>query len=137
MGKLTATAVKALVKKPGRHGDGDGLFLEVGRNWRCLMGCAGPEGRPAARHRAWQLQQGSALPRPRSGREVRAEVGTGLDPVLERQKAAGVPTFRVAAGIVHAEQKNGLEERQASPPVADDAADQCLPDSWPSPGELD
>lgn len=31
MGKLTATAVKALIKKPGRHGDGDGLFLEVGR----------------------------------------------------------------------------------------------------------
>lgn len=30
MGKLTATAVKA-ASAPGRYGDGDGLFLLVGR----------------------------------------------------------------------------------------------------------
>jgi integrase len=39
--------------------------------------------------------------------EVRAQVESGLDPVLERQKAAGVPTFKVAAALVHSEHKRG------------------------------
>ena len=30
MGKLTATGIRAL-KEPGRYGDGDGLFLLVGK----------------------------------------------------------------------------------------------------------
>ena len=40
MGKLTATAVKA-AKAAGRYGDGDGLFLLVGktgaRSWVCRV----------------------------------------------------------------------------------------------------
>ncbi|MES2493405.1 MAG: hypothetical protein V4579_09020 [Pseudomonadota bacterium] len=31
----------------------------------------------------------------------------GIDPVAERRKAAGVPTFRQAAALVHAEHKAG------------------------------
>lgn len=31
MGKLTATAVKA-AREPGRYGDGDGLWLVIGKN---------------------------------------------------------------------------------------------------------
>ena len=31
----------------------------------------------------------------------------GIDPIAERRKAAGVPTFREAAALVHAEHKLG------------------------------
>jgi integrase len=107
VGKLTATAAKALAKKPGRHGDGDGLFLEVGRT-----GAASWVVRVQKDGRRRDIGLGSfskvplSLARDRAA-EVRAQVETGLDPVLERQKAAGVPTFKIAAALVHAEHKKG------------------------------
>jgi integrase len=39
--------------------------------------------------------------------EVRAQIEAGLDPVAQRRKAAGIPTFREAASQVHAEHKKG------------------------------
>jgi integrase len=39
--------------------------------------------------------------------EARAQVEAGLDPVAQRRKAAGIPTFREVAAQVHAEHKKG------------------------------
>jgi len=39
--------------------------------------------------------------------EVRSQVEAGLDPVAQRRKSAGIPTFREAALQVHTEHKKG------------------------------
>ena len=115
MAKLTATGVKA-ASEPGRYGDGDGLFLLVGRgggkSWAVRvqkdgnrrdfgLGSASKVSLKLARERA-------AL--------VRSQVQAGIDPVAERRKAAGIPTFRQAAALVHAEHKaswaNGKHQAQ-------------------------
>ncbi|MBW8753747.1 MAG: tyrosine-type recombinase/integrase [Sphingomonadales bacterium] len=101
MGKLSPTGVKA-AKRPGRLGDGDGLFLIVGtsgaKSWVCRVQKHG-------RRRDIGLGSASkvslALARERA-REVRSWVERGLDPVFEKRKAGGIPTFREAALKVHA-----------------------------------
>ena len=106
MAKLTATAVKA-ARTAGRYGDGDGLFLLVGasgsRSWVVRVQKDG-------KRRDFGLGSASKVPlalaRERSAR-VRSQVEVGIDPVVERRKAAGVPTFREAAALVHAETQNG------------------------------
>ena len=103
MGKLTATAVKA-AKAPGRYGDGDGLFLLVGRSgsksWIVRVQKGG-------RRRDIGLGGASkvslSLARERAA-AVRSQLEAGIDPIAERRKAAGIPTFREAAAQVHAEQ---------------------------------
>lgn len=104
MGNLTATAVKA-ASEPGRYGDGDGLFLLVGkRGGKSWMVRIQKDGR----RRDIGLGSASKVPlklaRQRAG-EVREQVEAGIDPVAERAKAAGIPTFREAAKLVHAEHK--------------------------------
>jgi integrase len=104
MGSLTATAVKA-ANAPGRYGDGDGLFLLVGkRGGKSWMVRIQKDGR----RRDIGLGSASKVPlklaRERAA-EVRTQVECGIDPVAERRKAAGVPTFRDAAKLVHAEHK--------------------------------
>ena len=104
MALLTATAVKA-AKQAGRYQDGDGLFLQVSRtgakSWLMRiqkdgrrrdigLGGAGKVSLKLARERA---------------AVVRAQVECGLNPVAERKKVGGIPTFREAAALVHAEQK--------------------------------
>ena len=106
MGKLTATAVKAATA-PGRYGDGEGLALLVdkrgGKSWMVRVQKDG---------RRRDIGLGSAtkvslkLARERSAL-VRSQIESGIDPVAERRKAAGVPTFREAAALVHAEHKKG------------------------------
>ena len=106
MGKLTATAVKA-AKEPGRYGDGDGLFLLVGRtgarSWVVRVQKDG-------KRRDFGVGSASKVPltlaRERAG-EIRSQMEAGIDPVAQRRKAAGVPTFRAAAALVHAEHKAG------------------------------
>jgi len=106
MGKLTATAVKA-AKDPGRYGDGDGLFLLVGKtgakSWVVRVQKSG-------KRRDIGLGSASkvtlALARERAA-QVRSQIEVGIDPVIERRKAAGVPTFREAAALVHAETAKG------------------------------
>ena len=106
MGKLTATGIRAL-KEPGRYGDGDGLFLLVGksgaRSWmvriqkdgkRRDIGLGGERKVSLAKARV-----DAAL--------VCSQVEAGIDPVAERKKSAGIPTFREAAALVHAEHKRG------------------------------
>ncbi len=106
MGKLTATAVKAATK-PGRYGDGDGLFLNVdrrgGRSWIVRIQ---KDGRRRDIGLGGASKVSLKLARERAG-IVRAQVESGVDPVAERRKAAGIPTFREAAAMVHAEHKRG------------------------------
>lgn len=102
MGKLTATAVKA-AKEPGRYGDGDGLFLVIGKrggkSWIVRVQKDG-------RRRDIGLGSASKVPlklaRERAT-EVREKIERGIDPVAERVKAAGIPTFSEAVRTVHSE----------------------------------
>ena len=106
MGNLTATAVKA-ASEPGRYGDGDGLFLLVGKrggkSWMVRVQKNG-------RRRDIGLGSASKVPL-KLAREraiaVREQIEAGIDPVAERRKAAGIPSFREAAELVHAEHKGG------------------------------
>ena len=96
MGKLSASAVKAATR-PGRYGDGDGLYLVVRsvsrRSWLCHVQKDGYR-------RDFGLSSASnvslALARERA-REIRIWMETGLDPLFERRKAQSIPTFREAA----------------------------------------
>jgi integrase len=106
MSRLTAIAVKAATK-PGRYGDGDGLFLVVGRtggkSWMVRVQKDG---------RRRDIGLGSAAKVPlKLAREraalVRSQMEVGIDPVAQRRKAAGIPSFRAAAAQVHAEHKRG------------------------------
>jgi len=99
MGKLSATAVKS-ASRPGRLGDGDGLFLIVQRggtkSWMCRVQKNG-------NRRDFGLGSASkvslSLARERA-REIRTWVEMGLDPIFERRKAEGIPTFKEAAAKV-------------------------------------
>lgn len=108
MGRLTVMAVKAL-KTPGRHADGDGLYLSIktggARSWVLLhqlngqrrefgLGSAKTIGLAEARQKA---------------AETRKQVQAGVDPVeakrASRRILAAMPTFREAALAVHAERE--------------------------------
>jgi integrase len=104
MGRLSNTAVKT-ASRPGRFSDGDGLFLVVGatgsKSWVCRVQKFG-------RRRDFGLGSASkvslALAREKA-REIRSWMEAGLDPILERRRAGGIPTFREAAAMVHATNK--------------------------------
>lgn len=106
MGKLTATAVKA-ASEAGRYGDGDGLFLLVGKG-----GAKSWVARVQKDGRRRDIGLGSAakvtlkLARERAAM-ARSQIEAGIDPIAERRKVAGIPTFREAAALVHAEHKSG------------------------------
>lgn len=104
MSKLTATAVRA-AKAPGRYGDGDGLFLLVGnRGGKSWMVRVQKDGRRRDIGLGSAAKVPLALARDRA-RAVRSQIEAGIDPIAERRKAAGIPTFRQAAATVHAEHK--------------------------------
>ena len=107
MAKLTATAVKAALGKPGRHSDGDGLILAVGAggngSWMVRVQKDGKR-RDIGLGSASKVTLSEARTRAAA---ARAQVEAGLDPVAQRRKAAGIPTFREAAAQVHAEHKKG------------------------------
>ncbi|MGB5076015.1 MAG: Arm DNA-binding domain-containing protein [Sphingorhabdus sp.] len=104
MGRLSASAVKTAMR-PGRVGDGDGLFLVVSpsgaKSWVCRVQRHG-------NRRDFGLGSASkvslAVARDRA-REVRAWIELGLDPVFERRKMLSFPTFREAAAKVLAASK--------------------------------
>lgn len=107
MVKLTATAVKAALNKPGRHSDGDGLILAVGPggkgSWMVRVQKDGKRrdiGLGAASKVTLSQARAKAA-------EARAQVEAGLDPVAQRRKVAGTPTFREVAAQVHGEHKKG------------------------------
>lgn len=104
MGNLTATAVKA-ANAPGRYGDGGGLFLLVGkRGGKSWMVRVQKDGRRRDIGLGSAAKVSLKLARERAG-AVREQIEAGIDPVAERRKAAGIPTFREAAKLVHAEHK--------------------------------
>jgi integrase len=96
MGNLCATGVRAATR-PGKLGDGDGLFLLVGKtgskSWIVRVQKNG-------QRRDIGLGSASKVPLAKArerARQVREWVEEGLDPVFERRKAAGIPTFREAS----------------------------------------
>lgn len=104
MGKLSALTVKSK-NEPGRYGDGDGLFLIVkatgSKSWVVRVQKNG-------KRRDFGLGSVSkvSLEQARTkAAAVRSQMEAGLDPILERLKEQGIPTFRKAAADVHAEQK--------------------------------
>ena len=106
MGNLTATAVKA-ANEPGRYQDGDGLALLVGkRGGKSWMVRIQKDGRRRDIGLGSAAKVSLKLARERAA-SVRSQVEAGIDPIAERRKAAGVPTFREAAASVHAEHKGG------------------------------
>lgn len=111
MGRLSASAVKA-ADKPGRIGDGDGLFLIVKgggtKSWVCRVQKAGRR-RDFGLGSASKVSLASARER---AREVRSWMELGLDPVFERKKALGIPTFREAAAKVLAAQRKSWKNKK-------------------------
>ncbi len=106
MAKLTATAVKAL-SEPGRYGDGNGLALLIGkRGGKSWMVRVQKDGRRRDIGLGSAAKVSLKLARERAA-DVRTQIEIGVDPVAERRKAAGIPTFREAAAFVHAEHKGG------------------------------
>lgn len=102
--RLNAARVRSATA-PGRYGDGNGLFLEVGqtgaKKWILRIQANG--------HRR-DIGLGSALnvslaEAREEAEKVRRQVRAGIDVVAERRrpKEEGPPTFREAARRVHAE----------------------------------
>lgn len=99
MKRLSASAVQSATR-PGRFSDGDGLYLVVQptgtKSWVCRVQKAGNRrdiGLGSASKVSLRLARERA-------REVRSQVEMGLDPLFERRKANGIPTFREAAAKV-------------------------------------
>jgi integrase len=113
MGKLTATAVKA-AKATGRYGDGDGLFLLVGpkgaRSWVCRVQ---KNGKRRDIGLGSEKKVTLALARERAAK-ARSQIEVGIDPVAERRKAAGIPSFREAAALVYAENRKSWKNAKHS-----------------------
>ncbi len=102
MPKLTDTAVRA-AKLPGRYGDGAGLILHVrasgSKNWLVRVQKNGRR-RDIGLGGYPKLKLADARKR---AELVRSQVELGLDPIVERKRAAGVPTFAQASATRHAE----------------------------------
>jgi integrase len=106
MPKLTVKLIQA-IKEAGRYGDGDGLYLEVGRtgskSWilritvqgrRCDIGLGGI---------SW-VSLAEAREKARAYRKIAKDGG---DPLAERRAQEGIPTFEEAARIVYENLKPG------------------------------
>lgn len=104
MKRLSVASMKA-AKLPGRYGDGDGLYLTVtksgSKSWVCRVQKDGKR-RDIGLGSAKKVTL--ALARERAAK-VRSQIEVGLDPVIERRKQEGIPTFKEAAALVFAENK--------------------------------
>ncbi|MDR6788724.1 integrase [Sphingomonas sp. BE138] len=134
MGRLTALSVKNA--KPGRHGDGEGLYLLVkpsgAKSWLLRIQADG---------KRRDIGLGSVVTAPKSERVVSEEIEVsllrkrdltliearekagllrraakaGLDPVLERDKERRVtPTFKEATKAAHLALKSGWADKNAA-----------------------
>lgn len=111
MGSLTATAVKS-AKADGRYGDGDGLYLIVGKTGsRSWMVRVQKDGRRRDIGLGSAKKVSLALARERAAK-ARSEIEAGIDPVASRRRAAGIPTFREAAALVYAEQRKAWKNKK-------------------------
>lgn len=111
MGNLSATMLRSSLGK-GRYHDGDGLFLSVtakgSRSWICRVQKNGRR-RDIGLGSAKKVSLAQARQR---AVEVRSQVEAGLDPVTERKKADGIPTFREAAAKVFAENQKSWRNKK-------------------------
>ena len=96
VGLLNATKIKSL-KDAGRYGDGDGLFLVItkngGRSWVLRVQKNGKRrdiGLGSAKSTTLAMARDAAA-------KMRTQIASDIDPVAERKKAAGVPTFKELA----------------------------------------
>ncbi len=109
MAKLTAKSVKAL-KKRGRYGDGDGLYLEVGRtgskSWILRVTVHGRRRDIGLGGISWV----SLAEAREKARELRKAAKEGRDPLAEREAKRGMPTFEEAARMVHEHLKPGWRQ---------------------------
>ncbi len=108
MGRLTVMAVKAL-KTPGRHADGDGLYLVIktggARSWVLLHQLNG-------KRREYGLGSArtvSLAEARQKAAETRKQIQAGTDPVEAKRASRRIletmPTFRKAAMAVHIERE--------------------------------
>jgi integrase len=133
MGQLTVLKVKSA--KPGRHGDGEGLYLLVKpsgtRSWLLRIqqdgkrrdlglgsvdtGSRSPEERRASDDIPLLSRRNLTLQEARDkAAELRRFALAGHDPIVERdRKRRRVPTFAMAAEACHAEMESGWSKRQA------------------------
>lgn len=104
MGKLSALTVKSK-NEPGRYGDGDGLFLIVkptgSKSWVVRV----QKNRKRRDFGLGSVSKVSLEQARTKAAAVRSQMEAGLDPIIERLKEEGIPTFRKAAAAVHSEQK--------------------------------
>jgi integrase len=106
MGKLTALAVQRATR-PGRYGDGDGLYLQVGptgtKSWFFryrLAGSVSSNGKPMSREMGLGSLATFTLAQARErAREQRQLVAQGLDPIAERDKAAARQSITFAQAL--------------------------------------
>lgn len=137
MGKLTALAVKNA--KPGRHGDGDGLYLLVkpsgARSWllrvqqdgkRRDIGLGSVNLQPPAKRKDDEEQVGDDIPilsrRHLTLIEAREKASllskvtkAGRDPITERDKdRTRVPTFKEVAIAAHEALSTGWAPKHAA-----------------------
>ncbi len=106
MGKLTATGAKALTA-PGRYSDGDGLELLIGRSGAKSWVVRVQKDGKRRDIGAGSFKKVSLADARKRAERIRSQIEAGIDPVAERRKEKGIPTFRSAAALVHAEQKKG------------------------------
>lgn len=115
MGKLSATGIKA-AKEPGRYGDGDGLFLVVRASGSASWIVRAQKDGARRDIGLGSLSKVSLAKARERAALVRTQIEAGLDPVAERRKAEGVPTFAQAAATVFAANRkswsNGKHEWQ-------------------------
>jgi integrase len=122
MGKLTAHAVQR-AKEPGRYGDGDGLYLQVGptgtKSWFFryrLPGSVSSNGKPMSREMGLGSLVTFTLAQARErAREQRQLVAQGLDPIAERDKAAARQSITFAQAVeryMHQQQWRNAKHRQ-------------------------
>ena len=133
MGGLTTLKVKSAA--PGRHGDGEGLYLLVkptgGRSWLLRvqqngkrrdigLGSADVSNRTAGTRRASDdipllSRRSLTLQEAREkAAELRKFALAGRDPIIERDRERRkVPTFEEAAKACHEEMKGGWSTKQA------------------------
>jgi integrase len=116
MGKLTALKIRSLTE-PGRHSDGDGLFLEINgkgaSSWILRVQNNGKRqdiGLGSSKSVSLKDARDAAF-------AARQKIAQGIDPVAERkQERQVIPTFRKAAELVHEEHekawKNGKHQNQ-------------------------
>lgn len=135
MGKLTVVSVKSA--KPGRHADGEGLYLLVkptgARSWLLRVVTNGkrrdiglgtvdmlPRGREdeasPAEDIPLMLRRSLSLSEARDkARELRKIARAGMDPIAERDRERRkIPTFAEAVALAHEEFKQGWVDKHAA-----------------------